>query len=61
MKTVSITLRIDPLIKDALSEIAWAERRSLSSLIDSLLYSHAMQNMNKIIEAKEAHKKLENL
>ena len=37
-----VSMRINPILKDAAMEAAWRDRRSLSSLISKLLEEHCV-------------------
>jgi len=53
-KEISIGFRTDKAIKNALEQLAKEDRRSLSSVIETILYRHLKErNLLKVLEEEQ--------
>jgi hypothetical protein len=58
-KTDKLTIRIDPVVKKALREVAEAEHRSISNMVEvMILERHEQKNINPAEPSGKQHRKI---
>ncbi|EOZ7545352.1 ribbon-helix-helix protein, CopG family [Enterobacter hormaechei] len=56
-KTATLTIRLDPGLKDALRVAAQAEHRSIANMIEILIREHCVKNDIAIEQSKKSHQR----
>lgn len=59
IKTATLTIRVDPDLKEALRAAAQAEHRSIANMIEVLIREHCDKNGIAIDQSEESEQRLE--
>lgn len=56
-KTATLTIRLDPRLKDALRAAAQVEHRSIANMIEMLIREHCVKNDIAIAQSEKSHQR----